>query len=181
MRQVAAELSKLSPPEQERLVACLQSARSLLAGCPATAAPEAILRTPKPGDLGWIVERHARLCAQEYGWTGEFEGLARRSSSISPETSIRNGSVLDRRARRAECRLRHTGEGDARTGAAAPAAGRACRARARRGAPLTDECVRFARACGYKRITLWTHSVLTAARHIYRQASDSARRAAPQL
>ena len=38
------------------------------------------------------------------------------------------------------------------------------------GRRLTDECVQFARAAGYKKITLWTHSILTAARHIYQKA-----------
>jgi GNAT superfamily N-acetyltransferase len=35
------------------------------------------------------------------------------------------------------------------------------------GARLVDECVQFARASGYKRITLWTHAELIAARKIY--------------
>ncbi|MGI8526945.1 MAG: GNAT family N-acetyltransferase, partial [Pseudolabrys sp.] len=38
------------------------------------------------------------------------------------------------------------------------------------GKRLTDECVRFARKAGYHGVTLWTHSVLGAARHIYEKA-----------
>ena len=35
---------------------------------------------------------------------------------------------------------------------------------------LTDECITFARAKGYRAITLWTHDCLTAARHCYEKA-----------
>src|SRR5262249_4616623 len=37
------------------------------------------------------------------------------------------------------------------------------------GMQLVEECIGFAREAGYRKITLWTHSVLTAARHIYRK------------
>jgi GNAT superfamily N-acetyltransferase len=47
------------------------------------------------------------------------------------------------------------------------------------GARLVDECIRFARRAGYKEITLWTHSVLTAARHIYEKAGFKLRRSEP--
>jgi len=38
------------------------------------------------------------------------------------------------------------------------------------GTRLTEECIRFARERGYQSIVLWTHSVLTTARHIYERA-----------
>src|SRR5690606_24958965 len=48
------------------------------------------------------------------------------------------------------------------------------------GQMLTDECVRFARAAGYRKLTLWTHSVLTAARHIYAKAGFTLTRSEPK-
>jgi GNAT superfamily N-acetyltransferase len=38
------------------------------------------------------------------------------------------------------------------------------------GSVLVEECVSFARSVGYKKITLWTQSILAAARHVYQKA-----------
>ena len=77
-RQVGAMLGTLTATQQGDLVAALHMAEALLAGKPQRShkpSPEPILRQPRAGDFGWIVERHGILYAQEYGWGGNFEGV----------------------------------------------------------------------------------------------------------
>lgn len=168
--QVGAVLKKLSPPERDHLVAAMRTVERMVAPAPAPQS-EVILREPRPGDLGWIVARHAELYQQEYGWAEEFEG-------ICAQIVADFGKSHDRKCERcwiAEMDGRNVGSvflvRDSDTVARLRlllvdpvARGRGV------GQRLTDECVRFARACGYRRITLWTHSVLTTARHIYQKA-----------
>ena len=135
------------------------------------AQSEILLRQPKPGDLGWVVARHAELYAQEYGWAENFEGICaqivadfvskydpKRERCWIAEMDGQNvGCVFLVKDTETVARLRLL--------LVDPAArGRGL------GTKLTDECVRFARACGYQGITLWTHSILTAARLIYERA-----------
>jgi GNAT superfamily N-acetyltransferase len=170
LRQVGDVLHRLSDPEQDRLVCAMRSVERMIA--PETPAkPEIILREPGPGDLGWIVARHGTLYAEEYGWGENFEGLcaqivaefaanydAKRERCWIAEMDGENvGSVFLVKDTDEIARIRLL--------LVDPAArGRGL------GTRLTDECVRFAKAAGYRGITLWTHSVLAAARHVYGKA-----------
>src|SRR5215471_17243548 len=73
-RDVGAMLARLPASQQDDLVGALRTAESLMSErWPGVA--DVILRAPKAGDLGWMVERHAVLYQREYGWGEEFEGV----------------------------------------------------------------------------------------------------------
>ena len=173
-RQVGAMLGTLTAMQQGDLVAALHVAEALLAGEPQRShkpSPELILRQPRAGDFGWIVERHGILYAQEYGWGGNFEGVCARIVADFVNTfdpQCERGWIAELDGRNVGCVLLvkdQPGVARLRLLLVEPSArGLGI------GARLTDECVRFARACGYRSMTLWTHSVLTAARAIYARA-----------
>ena len=169
-RQVGALLGRLTVPERDRLVAAMQAIETMMGPEP-KAESDIILRRPRPGDLGWVVARHAELYAREYGWAEEFEGLCaqivadfaakcdpKRERCWIAEMDGRNvGSVFLVKDSETVARLRLL--------LVDPVArGRGL------GTRLTDECIRFARKRGYRSVTLWTHQVLTAARHVYERA-----------
>jgi DNA-binding MarR family transcriptional regulator/GNAT superfamily N-acetyltransferase len=169
-RDIEAMLGRLNPPEQDRLVSAMRAVETMIAPTPETQS-EIVLRQPKPGDLGWVVSRHAEIYAQEYGWAENFEGIcaqivadfvskydpSRERCWIAEMDGQNVGCVFLVKDTDTIARLRLL--------LVDPAA----RERGL-GTKLTDECVRFARANGYRGITLWTHSILTAARLIYERA-----------
>jgi len=172
-QQAGAMLARLTSAEQARLVAAMDSIETLLAGDTPNPAeqPHYILREPRHGDFGWIVSRHAELYAQEYGWIEPFEGLCAQIVAdfvnnyepkwercwIAELDGENVGTVMLVKDSPGVARLRLLLVDPKGRGLGL-------------GTKLVDECISFARAAGYKKMTLWTHSVLSAARHVYEKA-----------
>ena len=174
-RQAGAMLDKLDASQQARIVAAMTAIEALLTDESSRQSgekPRYILRDPRAGDFGWIISRHAELYLQEYGWAEPFEGLCAQIvadfvNNFDPKLercwiAELNGEnvgcvmlVKDDEPGVARLRLLLVDQKTRGLGL---------------GARLVDECVRFARNGGYKKITLWTHSVLSAARHVYEKA-----------
>ncbi len=169
-QEVAALLGALPVEAQQRLIASMHTIESLLADKPAPSAP-CVLRTHRPGDMGWVIERHGALYAQEYGWDERFEALVadiaaqfirefdpqRERCWIAERDGERVGCVFVVRKSETTAKLRLLIVDPSARGAGL-------------GRQLVDECVQFARARGYRKLTLWTQQNLTAARHIYEAA-----------
>jgi DNA-binding MarR family transcriptional regulator/GNAT superfamily N-acetyltransferase len=175
----AAMLQKLAPADQARLIEAMNTIETLVGGEMAPAAARCRtykLRAPLPGDFGWIVSRHAELYAQEYGWTEPFEGLC---AQIVADFANKNDPKRERcwiaelDGENVGCifLVRDAENLDSEDVARIRLLIVDPKARGLGlGAQLVDECVQFARRAEYKKITLWTHSVLKAARHTYQKA-----------
>ena len=163
-------LAPLPAADQDRLVAAMGAVeRTLGAGAPDGYACR--LRAPRPGDMGWIIQRHGALYAEEYGWDQSFEVLV-------AEVATAFGKRHD--PRREHCWIAEL-DGDP-VGAVllvqhSPDTAQLrlllVEPRARGlgiGARLVHQCLAFAKDAGYGKVTLWTQSILAAARHIYAQA-----------
>ena len=170
--EIAALLKNISVSEQNRLVEAMHTITELLGGGVAEEArPAYILRPHQPGDMGWVVHRHGVLYAQEYGWDELFEALVagivaefiqnfdprRERCWIAERAGEIVGSVFLVQKSRAVAKLRLLLVEPSARGLGI-------------GARLVAECVGFARRAGYRSLTLWTQSVLSAARHIYERA-----------
>lgn len=129
------------------------------------------LRGLQPGDMGWVIHRQTVLYAQEYGWNNEFEALAAEIGA----KFIREFDPRWERAWIAECEGRIVGavfvvRQDETTAKLRMLYVEAQTRGLGLGRQLVDECLQFARQTGYRRMVLWTNSVLTDARRLYERA-----------
>ena len=130
-----------------------------------------LLRSHRPGDIGWVVSSQAKAYAEEYGWDISYEALVAeicaqfiRNYDASREhcwiaeaggeplgsVFLVNGGddVAKLRLLLVEKKARGLGVGRA----------------------LVEQCISSARERGYRKMTLWTQSILVAARGIYQAA-----------
>jgi DNA-binding MarR family transcriptional regulator/GNAT superfamily N-acetyltransferase len=168
--QIGAALRNLPEDQQVQLVAAAGTIERVL-GARADNGPAYLLRPHRAGDIGWITARHGALYAREYGWDAQFEALVaevaaqflrtynpRRECCWIAERDGENvGSVMlvEESERVAKLRLLLVEPAARGVGI---------------GARLVQECLRVARGAHYEKVTLWTNSVLTAARRIYEKA-----------
>jgi DNA-binding MarR family transcriptional regulator/GNAT superfamily N-acetyltransferase len=164
--QVAGMLERLPGPDRHKLVRAMETIEGILE--PKDGSEPFILRMHRPGDMGWVVHRHGELYWQEYGWDERFEALvaeiaAEFVKNFDPKKercwiAERNGEIVgsvflvkkdDEVAKLRMLLIEPSARGFGL------------------GRRLVEECIRFARQVGYKKITLWTQSNLTAARAIY--------------
>jgi DNA-binding MarR family transcriptional regulator/GNAT superfamily N-acetyltransferase len=162
--EIGALLDRVPPSDRAELVAAMRKIERLL-----TAAPRSYLLRPlRPGDLGWVVNRHGVRYAEEYHFDQTFEALVARVAAEyvehhSPEREAAwiaevdgepVGSVFCTRVDEHTAKLRLLLVEPAARGLGI-------------GARLVEECLRFARRAGYERMVLWTVAGLAASRHIY--------------
>ena len=176
--EIGAVLDALSEDDQQRLVAAMDTVEDVLTQAPPAAG--FLLRSPHPGDLGWIVQAHGALYTEQYGWDESFEALVarivadyagdhdprREAAWIAEVDGAPAGCVL--------CVRRDDDTAQLRLLLVHP------RARGRGiGGRLVEECLRFAKRTRYARITLWTNDVLHEARRLYERAGFELVESAP--
>jgi DNA-binding MarR family transcriptional regulator/GNAT superfamily N-acetyltransferase len=163
-------LGGLAPSDLARLLRAMKTIEEVLEPDHGAATPY-LLRTHRPGDVGWVVHRHGVLYSEEWGYDERFEALvaqivaefvqrfdpARERCWIAEKDGERAGSVFLVRKSKRVAKLRLLLVEPSARGLGI-------------GKRLVDECIRFARQCRYDKLVLWTQSELKAARRIYQQA-----------
>jgi DNA-binding MarR family transcriptional regulator/N-acetylglutamate synthase-like GNAT family acetyltransferase len=165
--EVMAMLQDMPESRQEQLTQAMQQVQSLLAGNDSSY----LLRDPRAGDMGIVVQQQAELYTREYGWNSEFEALVAEIVArflrefdpsgercwIAEKDGKVIGSVFVVRQDETTAKLRMLYVDASARGLGI-------------GNRLVEETLRFARQAGYKRMILWTTSILTDARKLYQRA-----------
>jgi DNA-binding MarR family transcriptional regulator/GNAT superfamily N-acetyltransferase len=168
--EIAATLKQLSPGDREKLTAAMRTIEGLLDPAPKPAGAY-ILRDPRAGDIGYIAHRHGVLYWEEYGYDITFEALVAEIASqfvknfdaryercwIAEKDGAIAGSIFLVKKSKTVAKLRLLLVEPSARGLGI-------------GKRLVEECLRFAREAGYKKVVLWTQNDLYAARGIYEKA-----------
>jgi DNA-binding MarR family transcriptional regulator/GNAT superfamily N-acetyltransferase len=165
--QIGELLDHLTEAEQQRLTGAMATIQEITG--PRDRPAAFVLRSPQPGDLGWVVQRNGAIYAQEYGWDSSYEALVarlvadyagradpREAGWIAELDGAPVGSVFCMRKDDSTAQLRLLLVEPAARGLGI-------------GERLVAECLTFARRAGYPEIMLWTNGILTAARRIYQR------------
>jgi DNA-binding MarR family transcriptional regulator/GNAT superfamily N-acetyltransferase len=165
--QIGELLDQLTEAEQQRLTAAMATIQEITE--PRNRPATVVLRSPRPGDLGWVVQRNGALYAQEYGWDASYEALVarimadyaaradpREAGWIAELDGMPVGCVFCMRSDDSTAQLRLLLVDPAARGLGL-------------GERLVAECLAFARRAGYPEIVLWTNDILAAARRIYQR------------
>ena len=177
--EIGALLRTLPEAGQARLITAMHRIEELLGAAPALAAPY-LLRPHQSGDMGWVIQRHGLLYWQEYRFDLRFEALVAKIAGefienfdptrercwIAERDGENVGSVFVVKQSDSVAKLRLLLVEPEARGLGI-------------GARLVAECIRFAREAGYGKLSLWTNSILLAARHLYVQAGFQLVDAAP--
>jgi DNA-binding MarR family transcriptional regulator/GNAT superfamily N-acetyltransferase len=172
-KQARALLRSLPTPDRARFIGATQTIEQVVLGRNSNHRPPVMLRTHRPGDMGTVVALEGAAYVDQFGWDGTFEGMVAKIVA----DFIAGFDPKRERCWIAEVNGRHIGHiflvrhpeqpGTAKLrllyvdpSARGIGVGRL----------LVSECIAFARAARYTRVTLWTQSILKAAHHIYQNA-----------
>ena len=165
-RQVDELLAPLPEPVRDALAGALRTVMRALDD--QAKSPMVVLRGLRPGDLGWIAQRHGEIYAREYGWSQSFEAFVARIVADyldNHQPGRENAWIAEVDGQRAGCVF--CVRNDDETAQLRVLLVEAWARGHGLGARLVAECVQFARDSGYRKLVLWTNDILVAARRIY--------------